>query len=127
MALAPPAQHPHGMEENNFNEMFTDSTEVIFAFHGYVRIIHDLVHGRPQPERFHVRGYMEEGTTTTPFDMVVLNNISRYQLAIEAIRRSGFKNADHAIELFERKLEEHRHYIREHLEDMDEIKNWTWS
>lgn len=127
MSIAPPAYHPHGLDANEFNELFTDSTDVIFAFHGYVRIIHDLVHGRPEPERFHVRGFMEEGTTTTPFDMVVLNNISRYQLAIEAIRRSNHKNADHVIGLFEQKLEEHHRYIREHLDDMPEIKNWKWS
>ena len=105
MALSPSAHHPHGMEEDSFIEIFTSSVDVIFAFHGYVRIIHDLVHGRPEPERFHVSGFMEEGTTTTPFDMTVLNNISRYQLAIEAIFRSGIKNASHVVDLFEQKLE----------------------
>ncbi len=127
MALPPPAQHPHGMEEARFNELFTTSAHVIFAFHGYVRIIHDLVHGRPEPERFHVRGFMEEGTTTTPFDMAVLNNISRYQLATEAIRRSGYAGDQPATALFEQKLKEHHRYIREHLDDMPEIKNWQWT
>ena len=127
MALSPIPHHPHGLEEDDFIEIFTASTDVIFAFHGYVRIIHDLVHGRPEPERFHVRGFMEEGTTTTPFDMTVLNNISRYQLAIEAIFRSGIKNASHVVDLFEQKLEQHHHYIRQHLDDMPEIKNWKWS
>jgi xylulose-5-phosphate/fructose-6-phosphate phosphoketolase len=127
MALSPIPHHPHGLEEDDFIEIFTASTDVIFAFHGYVRIIHDLVHGRPEPERFHVRGFMEEGTTTTPFDMTVLNNISRYQLAIEAIFRSGIKNASHVVDLFEQKLERHHHYIRQHLDDMPEIKNWKWS
>ena len=126
MSMAPTNQHPHGLDEKRFSEMFTDSTHVIFAFHGYVRIIHDLVHGRPNPERFHVRGFMEEGTTTTPFDMVVLNNISRYQLAMEAIRRSGYHGGDHVIEIFKQKLEEHQLYVRKHLEDMPEIKNWKW-
>lgn len=127
MCLPPSSQHPHGMSAGAFNRLFTDHVHVIFAFHGYVRIIHDLVHGRPEPERFHVRGFMEEGTTTTPFDMVVLNNISRYQLAIEAIRRSNYKNGQEAIRCFEQKLQQHHHYIREHLEDMPEIKNWKWS
>ena len=127
MALSPVPHHPHGLEEDDFIEIFTGSVDVIFAFHGYVRIIHDLVHGRPEPERFHVRGFMEEGTTTTPFDMTVLNNISRYQLAIEAIFRSGIKNASHVVDLFEQKLEHHHQYIREYLDDMPEIKNWKWS
>ncbi|WP_346316174.1 phosphoketolase family protein [Chitinophaga sp. YIM B06452] len=126
MALPPPAQHPHGMDEKKFDELFTASTHVIFAFHGYVRIIHDLVHGRPEPERFHVRGFMEEGTTTTPFDMAVLNNISRYQLAMEAIRRSRYAGEQAVISLFEQKLNEHHRYIREHLDDMPEIKDWQW-
>jgi len=127
MVLPPSSQHSHGLSDTSFSEIFTNSKEVIFAFHGYVSIIHDLVHGRPEPERFHVRGYMEEGTTTTPFDMTVLNNISRFQLAIAAIFRSRIGNASHVIHLFEQKLEEHHHFIREHLDDMPEIKNWTWS
>ena len=127
MVLPPSSQHSHGLSDTSFSEIFTNSKEIIFAFHGYVSIIHDLVHGRPEPERFHVRGYMEEGTTTTPFDMTVLNNISRFQLAIAAIFRSRIGNASHVIHLFEQKLEEHHHFIREHLDDMPEIKNWTWS
>jgi xylulose-5-phosphate/fructose-6-phosphate phosphoketolase len=126
MSLAPPSHHSHGLEENKFKELFTDSTDVIFAFHGYVSIIHDLIHGRPQPERFHVRGFMEEGTTTTPFDMVVVNNISRYHLAIEAIKRSGYNNGGDVIDMFKQKLEEHYRYIRAHLDDMPEIKNWKF-
>jgi len=127
MVLPPSSQHSHGLSDTSFSEIFTNSKEIIFAFHGYVSIIHDLVHGRPEPERFHVRGYMEEGTTTTPFDMTVLNNISRFQLAIAAIFRSRIGNASHVIHLFEQKLEEHHHFIREHLDDMPAIKNWTWS
>lgn len=127
MSLPPRPQHPHGISEEDFSAIFTDTTHVVFAFHGYVRIIHDLIHGRPEPERFHVRGFMEEGTTTTPFDMTVLNNISRYQLAIEAIFRSGRKDASHAVDLFEQKLEQHHRYIREHMDDMPEIKNWKWT
>jgi xylulose-5-phosphate/fructose-6-phosphate phosphoketolase len=127
MALSPATHHPHGLDKNHFSLIFTDTIDVIFAFHGYVRIIHDLVHGRPKPERFHVRGFIEEGTTTTPFDMTVLNNISRYQLAIAAISWSGIAGADHVVDMFEQKLKEHHRYIREHLDDMPEIKNWKWS
>jgi xylulose-5-phosphate/fructose-6-phosphate phosphoketolase len=129
MALSPPAYHPHGMNPEDFLEMFTQRTHVIFAFHGYVRVIHDLVHGRPNPDRFHVRGYMEEGTTTTPFDMVVANNVSRYHLAIEALRRVPKlgRKAERQIEHFEAKLDEHHLYIRDHFEDMPEIRDWVWS
>ncbi|GAA0540197.1 phosphoketolase family protein [Chitinophaga japonensis] len=128
MSLSPKEYHPHGLERELFSALFTDDAPVIFAFHGYVRIIHDLVHGRPEPERFHVRGFMEEGTTTTPFDMVVLNNISRYQLALEAIRRVERmqEQATPAIQYFRAQLEKHPAYIREHLEDMPEVKNWKW-
>jgi xylulose-5-phosphate/fructose-6-phosphate phosphoketolase len=127
MVLPPSSQHSHGLSDASFSDVFTDNKEIIFAFHGYVSIIHDLVHGRSDPERFHVRGYMEEGTTTTPFDMTVLNNISRFQLAIAAVFRSRIGNASHVVHLFEQKLEEHHRFIREHLDDMPEIKNWTWS
>ncbi len=128
MSLTPPESHSHGLDENMFREMFTEDKHVIFAFHGYVRIIHDLVHGRPEPERFHVRGFMEEGTTTTPFDMVVLNQISRYHLAMEAIRRGcTLREGEQVIQLFEQKLQEHHRYIREHLDDMPEIRNWKFS
>lgn len=128
MALSPRDYHPHGMEAALFTELFTDDAPVIFAFHGYVRIIHDLVHGRPDPARFHVRGFMEEGTTTTPFDMVVSNNISRFHLGIAAIQRAEkpLKNADLVISHFEDKLRMHSIYIRECLEDMPDIKNWKW-
>ena len=94
------------------------------AFHGYPSVIHELIHHRPDPQRFHVRGYVEEGTTTTPFDMTVLNRMSRYDLAIEALRRTGH---DDVVPVFERKLEAHRAYIRAHDEDMPEVQGWTWS
>jgi xylulose-5-phosphate/fructose-6-phosphate phosphoketolase len=128
MSLSPEAYHPHGLKQALFTELFTDDAPVIFAFHGYVRIIHDLVHGRPEPERFHVRGFMEEGTTTTPFDMVVLNNMSRYQLALEAIRRVEriHEQAAAAVQYFEAQLKKHPAYIKKHLEDMPEVKNWKW-
>lgn len=129
MALSPTAYHPHGMSNELFLSLFNASTPVIFAFHGYVRIVHDLVHGRPDPARFHVRGFMEEGTTTTPFDMVVLNQMSRYHLAIEAVKRVPrmCEQIDSFIEKCETKLNEHHTYICAHLDDMPEIKNWKWS
>jgi len=129
MVLSPPAYHPHGMDPEMFLSLFTESAPVIFAFHGYRRMIHDLVHGRPNPARFHVRGYIEEGTTTTPFDMVVVNKLSRYHLAMEALRRVPRlgREADELIEEFKEKLTQHSSYIREHLEDMPEIRDWTWS
>jgi xylulose-5-phosphate/fructose-6-phosphate phosphoketolase len=129
MVLSPPAYHPHGMDAESFLDMFTESVPVIFAFHGYRRMVHDLVHGRSNPARFHVRGYMEEGTTTTPFDMVVANQLSRYHLAMEALRRVPRLRSQsaHLIEEFEGKLAEHRIYIQEHLEDMPEIRDWKWS
>lgn len=129
MSLSPKAYHPHGMSDELLESLFTASVPVIFAFHGYVRIIHDLVHGRPDPARFHVRGFMEEGTATTPFDMVVLNNMSRYHLAMEAVRRVSrvHPKSDEFIAYCENKLKEHRQYICEYLDDLPEIKNWKWS
>ncbi|ADY51739.1 Phosphoketolase [Pseudopedobacter saltans DSM 12145] len=129
MALSPVAYHPHGMSEELFLDLFTAGAPVIFAFHGYVRIIHDLVHGRPDPARFHVRGFMEEGTTTTPFDMVVLNQMSRYHLAMEAVKRVPrmHNRVDDFIRHCETKLKEHQVYICAHLDDMPEVKNWKWS
>lgn len=126
MSLSPVAYHPHGMSDELFSELFTDSARVIFAFHGYVRIIHDLVHGRPDPARFHVRGYMEEGTTTTPFDMVVLNRMSRYHLAMEAVKRvpKMQQQSDAFLNFCENKLAEHYAYICANLDDLPEIKNW---
>lgn len=128
MALSPAAYHPHGISGELFNDLFTNSAPVIFAFHGYVRIIHDLVHGRPDPARFHVRGFMEEGTTTTPFDMVVLNRMSRYHLAMEAVKRVPrvHQQADGFISYCEAKLKAHHEYICACLDDMPEIKNWKW-
>jgi xylulose-5-phosphate/fructose-6-phosphate phosphoketolase len=129
MTLSPPAYHPHGLDPQAFVDLFTEDKTVIFAFHGYVRMIHDLVHGRSNPERFHVRGYMEEGTTTTPFDMVVLNNVSRYHLAMLALKylpqfRLKYANLDNE---FESKLAQHRIYIQQYLDDMPEIKEWKWT
>jgi xylulose-5-phosphate/fructose-6-phosphate phosphoketolase len=121
--------HPHGLDGDGFRQLFTDDTPVIFAFHGYPRVIHELIYHRPNPERFHVRGYIEEGTTTTPFDMVVLNRISRYHLAIEALRRVPRlrSRAGGIIDGFNERLAAHSAYIKEHGADMPEITEWTWS
>ncbi len=88
MKLFSPREHPHGMTEDEFVELFTRDIDVVFSFHGYAGAVHQLLHARPNAPRFHVRGYKEEGTTTTPFDMVVLNETSRYHIAMDAIRRS---------------------------------------
>jgi xylulose-5-phosphate/fructose-6-phosphate phosphoketolase len=128
MSLFAPDQHPHGMSEGRFTELFTRDTDVVFAYHGYPGAVHQLVHGRPHPERFHVRGYREEGTTTTPFDMVVLNGMSRFHLAIEALRRARRRPADATRLTAEchARLAQHAAYVREHLEDLPEIRDWTW-
>ena len=129
MGLLTPTEHPHGFGEQSFQDLFTAETDVVFAFHGYARAVHQLLHGRPSPERFHVRGFSEQGTTTTPFDMVVLNKMSRYHLVIEALRRSKCRTtgASELVEYCRAQLDKHSRYIVEHLEDMPEIENWTWS
>ncbi|MEO8287481.1 MAG: phosphoketolase family protein [Chloroflexota bacterium] len=129
MTLFPPSIHPHGMSETAFVNLFTADRPVVFAFHGYQRAIHQLVHGRANPERFHVRGFNEQGTTTTPFDMVVLNDMSRYHLAIDAmncatrLRASTAPLIDECRTLIQRAVA----YSREHFEDMPEISNWVWT
>jgi xylulose-5-phosphate/fructose-6-phosphate phosphoketolase len=127
--LMSPDDHPHGMDNISFNALFTRNVDVIFAFHGYRWLIHSMVHGRANESRFHVRGFNDRGTTTTPFDMVVLNEMSRYHLAIDALKhvpRLGSQASD-AIAMFNRKLYEHHTYIRQHFEDMPEIRNWQWT
>jgi xylulose-5-phosphate/fructose-6-phosphate phosphoketolase len=129
MTLYPPNIHPHGADETTFVEHFTADKPVIFAFHGYQRAIHEIIHGRTNAPRFHVRGYNEEGTTTTPFDMVVLNGMSRYHLAIEAMKRaSRLQNlVPPLIAECNDILTKHSTYVRQHLEDMPEVRNWTWT
>ncbi len=129
MTLFSPDRHPHGMDDDSFVELFTADKDVIFAFHGYPGAVHQVIHGRPDPDRFHVRGYVEEGTTTTPFDMLVLNRASRYHLCIEALRRAP-KHRERARELIAMTndaLDAHRKYIVEHLEDMPAVRDWKWS
>ncbi|HEY0780565.1 MAG TPA: phosphoketolase family protein, partial [Gemmatirosa sp.] len=129
MTLFPPEAHPHGMSETRFAELFTRDRPVVFAFHGYERALHQLVHGRPDPARFHVRGFREQGTTTTPFDMVVLNGMSRFHLAALALKHAPLPRA-RALDLMarcEQRIEEAVRYTREHLEDAPDIREWTWT
>jgi xylulose-5-phosphate/fructose-6-phosphate phosphoketolase len=127
MALRPRIQHPHGLEEMKFVELFTRDKPVVFAFHGYQRGVHAIVHGRTGAERFHVRGYQEEGTTTTPFDMVVRNEMSRFHLCAEALRRSGYAQGGPLVAWCQGKLAEHNAYVRERFDDMPEVRDWKWS
>ena len=117
------------MDGLEFDDYFTKDRDVVFAFHGYARAIHELLHGHSAPERFHVRGFLEEGTTTTPFDMVVLNNMSRYHLAKLAVRRARSRpeGAEAFVNLCEKKLAEHRLFVDEHLEDVPEVRDWVWT
>ena len=127
MSLPRPMDHPHGMEDTLFRELFTDHVDVVFAFHGYPGAIHQLVHGRPDADRFRVRGFIEEGTTTTPFDMVVRNRASRFHLVIDAInnaRRTPAGAAELKAWCHER-LAEHEAYVVENLEDMPDVRDWA--
>jgi len=128
-ALVPREEHPHGLTPDAFAEIFGDDLPVVFAFHGYPRVIHELIHHRPKADRFHVRGYMEEGTTTTPFDMVVRNKMSRYHLALEALARSrrDIESADAARAFFERQLALHAVYIKQNGVDTQEVAAWRWT
>jgi xylulose-5-phosphate/fructose-6-phosphate phosphoketolase len=127
--LMSPNDHPHGMDDISFEAMFTRDVPVIFAFHGYRWVIHPMVHGRANESRFHVRGFMDRGTTTTPFDMVVRNKMSRFHLAMDALKHVARRrsHASDVIDMFNRKLYEHQTYIREQLQDLPEIRNWRWT
>jgi xylulose-5-phosphate/fructose-6-phosphate phosphoketolase len=128
MTLQPKELHPHGLSERDFDSLFTRDKPVIFAYHGYPYLIHRLTYNRTNHEGMHVRGFAEEGTTTTPFDMVVLNGLDRYHLAIEAIERvPGLATkAAHIKQQFRDALIEHTRYVREHGEDMPQIRDWKW-
>ena len=128
MALQSREHHPHGLADAEFDRLFTPDRPVIFAYHGYPYLIHRLTYRRTNHPNIHVRGFVEEGTTTTPFDMTVLNELDRFHLAIEAIERvPGLKaKADHVVEALRGKLQQHHHYVREYGEDMPEIRNWKW-
>jgi xylulose-5-phosphate/fructose-6-phosphate phosphoketolase len=128
MTLQPKSQHPHGLDDRDFDGLFTRDKPVIFAYHGYPYLIHRLTYKRSNHDQMHVHGFEEEGTTTTPFDMVVLNRLDRFHLAIDVIDRvPGLSTtAAHIRQQFRDKLIEHDRYIREHGEDMPEIQQWSW-
>ncbi len=128
MRLQPESEHPHGMSDREFDQLFTTDKPVIFAYHGYPWLIHRLTYRRTNHSNIHVRGYKEEGTTTTPFDMVMLNDLDRYHLVIDAIDRVpslGVRAAQVRQRLQDERLRK-RQYTREHGDDAPEIKTWTW-
>jgi len=129
MTLQSSSQHPHGLSEDEFDSMFTVDRPVIFAYHGYPTLIHRLTYRRRNHANFHVHGYQEEGTTTTPFDMTVLNELDRFHLAgsvVDKVPRLA-KIGGHFKQMLRDSLVEHHHYVREHGDDMPEIKEWKWS
>ena len=129
MKLQPTSEHPHGLGDQDFDLLFTRDRPIIFAFHGYPWLIHRLTYRRASHANLHVRGYKEEGTITTPFDMAVLNDLDRFHLAADAIARLPRleARAAHARQHLRDKLLEHREYICRHGEDLPEIRNWRWS
>lgn len=129
MSLQHESEHPHGLADRDFDTIFTRDKPIIFAFHGYPWLIHRLTYRRTNHKNLHVRGYKEEGTTTTPFDMCVLNDLDRFHLTADVIDRVPRLQpiAAYAKQSIRDKLIEHRQYIREHGEDLPEIRNWTWN
>lgn len=128
MGLQPDSEHPHGLSDQDFDTIFTRDKPIIFAYHGYPWLIHRLTYRRTNHDNLHVRGYKEEGTTTTPFDMAVLNNIDRFDLVsdvIDRVAKLGPKAA-YGKQAMRDKLIEHKQYIHEHGEDMPEIRDWRW-
>ncbi len=128
MTLQPSTEHPHGLSDADFDSLFTDDKPVVFAFHGYPWLIHRLTYRRHNHDNMHVRGYKEEGTTTTPFDMTVLNDLDRFHLAGDVIDRvPRLRNiAAHIKQDLRNKLIAHKHYIMKHGDDMPEIRDWKW-
>ena len=129
MKLQPDSEHPHGLSDTEFDLLFTTDKPIIFAFHGYPLLIHRLTYRRTNHQNLHVRGYKEEGTTTTPFDMVVLNDLDRFHLVTAVIERlpSLGPHAAHVLQEIQGKLLEHKAYIDQHGEDMPEIREWKWA
>ena len=129
MRLQPPSEHPHGMSDAEFDALFTEDRPVIFAYHGYPLLIHRLTYRRRNHDNFHVRGYKEEGTTTTPFDMVMLNDLDRFGLVKDVIDRVpglGEREAELRQEMLDERLR-HRAYTREHGDDPPDVREWSWS
>jgi len=128
MKLQPPSEHPHGLNDREFDVLFTTDKPIVFAYHGYPTLIHRLTYRRSNHRNLHVRGYKEEGTTTTPFDMVVLNDLDRFHLVLDVIERVPHLRAAAANleQKMRNKLIHHKQYIEEHGEDLAEVKNWKW-
>lgn len=118
--------HPHGLSNSEYSSIFPDDVPVIFNFHGYPDLIHQLTYKRNNHECIHVKGYNEEGTITTPFDMRVQNKIDRFNIIISSLKYVDIKSKEEVISWCEEKLEKHNKYIREHGKDMDEVVNWKW-
>jgi xylulose-5-phosphate/fructose-6-phosphate phosphoketolase len=128
MRLQPESEHPHGLSDRDFDTIFTTDTPIIFAYHGYPWLIHRLTYRRHGHANLHVRGYKEEGTTTTPFDMVVMNDMDRFHLVMDVIDRvpSLGQRAASVRQHMADRITEHRRYTREHGEDMPDVSGWTW-
>jgi xylulose-5-phosphate/fructose-6-phosphate phosphoketolase len=129
MRLEPDSEHPHGLPDAEFDALFTTARPVIFAYHGYASLIHRLTYRRTNHAGLHVRGYNEEGTTTTPFDMVMLNDLDRFHLVMDVIDRVPGLGPS-AAHLRQRMVDErlrHRAYTRVHGEDPPELQHWTWA
>ena len=128
MTLQPSSEHPHGLSDSEFDSMFTTDKPVMFAYHGYPWLIHRLTYRRHGHPNFHVRGYKEEGTTTTPFDMTVLNSLDRYHLAADVVDRVPKlqRTGAHFQQFVRNKLVEHKEYVQRHGDDMAEVKQWVW-
>jgi xylulose-5-phosphate/fructose-6-phosphate phosphoketolase len=130
MTLQPSSEHPHGLPDEEFDELFTRDRPIVFAFHGYPWLIHRLAYRRTNHRNLHVRGFKEEGTTTTPFDMTVLNDIDRFHLALDVLARvarlRGDATADAAADYCRRRLDEHRSYVTTRGDDMPDVRDWRW-
>jgi xylulose-5-phosphate/fructose-6-phosphate phosphoketolase len=128
MRLVDEKEHPHGLSHGEFDALFTTDRPIVFAYHGYPWLIHRLTYRRTNHDNLHVRGYKEEGTTTTPFDMVMLNDLDRFHLVIDVIDRvPGLAaRAGHVRQRMQDRRLEARAYTREHGEDAPDIRDWTW-
>ena len=128
MTLQPEREHPHGLSDRDFDALFTTDRPIIFAFHGYPWLIHRLTYRRTNHRNLHVRGYKEEGSTTTPFDMTVRNDLDRFHLVGDVVDRvAGLGHVAAYVKQFVRdKLIEHQQYIVEHGEDLPEVREWRW-
>jgi xylulose-5-phosphate/fructose-6-phosphate phosphoketolase len=128
MTLQPSTEHPHGLADRDFDSIFTADKPIVFAFHGYPWLIHRLTYRRRNHDNLHVRGYKEEGTTTTPFDMTAMNELDRYHLAMDVIDRVPRLQAvaAHVKQILRNKLIGNKLYIAEHGDDLAEIRDWHW-